>query len=861
MTAIGPSVHDDRGLTSGEAARRLERDGENVVPRAAPRSLLGRAARQLADPMIVLLCAALAVVLALGDRVDATIIGAVVVLNTIIGVVQEVRAEHAVAVLDELASPEVRVLRDGQIVVLPAARLVVGDEVRLEAGDVVPADLALTEAVALEIDEAAMTGESVPVRRRSGEEVLSGTVVTRGRAVAEVVRTGAASGLGRIAGLIAATGLRPTPLQRRLSRLSRQLVWLTAGLAVLVLVLAVLRGAALADSLILAVSLAVAAIPESLPAVVSVALALGALRMARRSAIVRWLPAVETLGSVSVLASDKTGTLTEGRMTVRRTWTVEGACDVDGSAYGRGGAVRGTSAQGSALERLLRDVVLCNDARLTPVDDLWSGIGDPLEVALLIAAARLDETLLDAPLEWRRVDETPFDSESRSMTTVHENGAGVRLTVVKGAPEVVLNRLGDAGGADLARAEANALARAGFRVLAVIEVPDRGAAELVGLVGMIDPPRDDAAAVISACRAAGIRPLLITGDHAETALAVARAVGIAGPGGEVVEGDAVARGEHVARVEHIDVYARTHPEQKVDIVDAWQAQGHVVAMTGDGVNDAPALRRADIGVAMGRHGTEVARQAADLVLADDDLRTVVTAVAEGRRIYANIRTFLRYGLSGGLAEVLVILLAPFVGIATPLLPGQILWINMLTHGIPGVAFGGEPLDPGLMQRPSPSPERSVLGDGLVRRILAGGVLIAIVSITAGLLASAYSWHTTTVVFLTLGLAQLALAIALRAPRTTRGLAERALELSVAAAVGLQVLAASWAPLQDLLGTRTVEPAAWGTVLVLAALPAAVVKVSAARHRVAQPASSPESGARPGAKWWTSASGPGKKTDS
>ncbi|GAA3517873.1 cation-translocating P-type ATPase [Nocardioides daeguensis] len=849
MTTSGAPVQEGSGLTSTEAARRLDRDGENVVPRAAPRSLVGRVARQLADPMIVLLCGAFVVVLALGDRVDAAIISAVVVLNAAIGVVQEMRAEHAIAVLDELASPQARVRRDGRLVELPAARLVVGDQVRLEAGDVVPADLVLTEAVALEVDEAAMTGESVPVRRDTGEEVLSGTVVTRGRAFAEVVRTGAESGLGRIAALIAATGLRPTPLQRRLSRLSRQLVVITAALAGLVLVLAVLRGAALADSLILAVSLAVAAIPESLPAVVSVALALGALRMSRRSAIVRWLPAVETLGSVSVLASDKTGTLTEGRMTVRRTWTVEGWCDVEGPAYGRGGTVRGDTAQGAAVARLMRDVVLCNDARITADGDSWSGIGDPLEVALLVAAARLDENLLGVAGEWRRVGETPFDSESRSMVTVHQRGTGERLEVVKGAPEVVLELVAASHEAEQAKAEAHAMASEGYRVLAVVDVPDGGPARLAGLVGVIDPPRDDAAAVVSACRAAGIRPLLITGDHAETALAVARQVGIAGPDSEVADGEVVARGDHVARVDHIDVYARTHPEQKVDIIDAWQARGQVVAMTGDGVNDAPALRRADIGVAMGGRGTEVARQAADLVLADDDLRTVVTAVAEGRRIYANIRTFLRYALSGGLAEVLVILLAPFVGIATPLLPGQILWINMLTHGVPGVAFGGEPLDPELMRRPSPSPERSVLGGGLVGRILVGGALIGAVSIAAGLLARAMSWHTTTVVFLTLGLAQLALALALRAPRSTRRLGERALEVSVAVAVALQVLAATWSPLQDLLGTRSLEPRAWAAVLLLAVLPGAVVAVAARRRRrgAAQPASSPGSGAKPGWK--------------
>lgn len=825
MTTTGSLPQEGLGLTSAEAAERLARDGENVVPRAAPRSLLWRVGRQFADPMIILLCAAFVVVLGLGDVVDAAIISAVVVLNAAIGVVQEVRAEHAIAVLDELASPQARVRRDGRLVELPAARLVVGDEVRLEAGDVVPADLLLTEAVGLEVDEAAMTGESVPVRRSTGEELLSGTVVTRGRAFACVVRTGAESGLGRIAALIAATGLRPTPLQQRLARLSRQLVWITAGLAGLVLTLALLRGAPVADSLILAVSLAVAAIPESLPAVVSVALALGALRMTRRSAIVRWLPAVETLGSVSVLASDKTGTLTEGRMTVRRTWTVEGYCDVDGSAYGRGGLVRGESAQGAAVARLMRDVVLCNDARLTADGRGWSGIGDPLEVALLVAAARLDEDLLTAFAQWRRVGETPFDSESRSMTTVHERATGERLEVVKGAPEVVLALVGASRDVERARAEAHEMAREGYRVLAVVDVPDGGSPELAGLVGVIDPPRDDAADVVSACRAAGIRPILITGDHAATAMSVARQVGIVGPASEVADGEAVARGEHIPRVEHIDVYARTHPEQKVDIIDAWQARGHVVAMTGDGVNDAPALRRADIGVAMGRRGTEVARQAADLVLADDDLRTVVAAVEEGRRIYANIRTFLRYGLSGGLAEVLVILVAPFVGIAAPLLPGQILWINMLTHGVPGVAFGSEPLDPDLMRRPSAPPERSVLGEGLVGRILVGGALIAAVSLVAGLLARQASWHTTTVVFLTLGLAQLVLALALRAPRATRGLAERALEISVGAAMGLQVLAATWSPLQDLLGTRSIAPAGWCAVVALAVVPGAVVGVT------------------------------------
>jgi Ca2+-transporting ATPase len=770
--------------------------------------------------MIVLLCAAFAVVLAVGDVSDAVIIALVVVLNTSIGVVQEVRAENAIAALDRMAAPRARVRRDGRILEVAAADLVEGDVVRLEAGDVVPADLVLAEAVDLEVDEAAMTGESVPVPRVAGSDVLSGTVVTRGRGFGTVARTGPDSGLGRIAALIASTRLRPTPLQRRLSRLSRELVVATSLLCALVMALAVLRGTSWTDSLILAVSLGVAAIPESLPAVVSVALAMGAYRMARRAAVVRWLPAVETLGSVSVLASDKTGTLTEGRMTVQRLWTPDGYSGVTGVGYDVHGELDGDGAAGATVGRLLRDVVLCNDAGLARGEAAdWRIIGDPMEGALLVAAAKHGITQPALRARWTRIDETPFDSQRQYMRTVDRSAAGV-LEVVKGAPEVVLRRVRPTEHADQARRAAGSLAEQGFRVLAVADrMPGQEPElDLVGLVAIADPPRTDAADVVAACREAGIRTVLVTGDHPATARAIADRIGIVRQEGEVVDGAAVARGEHADRVESIDVYARIRPEQKVDIVDAWRAQGHVVAMTGDGVNDAPALRRADIGVAMGDRGTEVARQAADLVLADDNLRTVVTAVGEGRRIYTNIRTFLRYGLAGGLAEVLVILVAPFVGILVPLLPAQILWINMLTHGVPGVAFGGEPLDPRVMQHPSPSPERSVLGGGLLRQVVVSGVLIAIVSLAAALLAEGQGWHVQTAVFLTLGLAQLGLALAVRAPRQGVALAQRGLEAAVLLAAGLQLLAVAWAPLRQLLGTETMPFTALAVVAVLAALP-------------------------------------------
>ncbi|MFC5730867.1 MULTISPECIES: cation-translocating P-type ATPase [Nocardioides] len=827
MTAVDTAPPTEMGLTSAEAQRRLERDGPNDVPRAKPRKLVWRVAAQLTDPMSGVLCLALVVVLALGDVADAIIIAAVVVVNTAIGVIQEVRAENAIAALGEMAAPRALVRRDGVVREAPARDLVVGDVVRLEAGDIVPADMELVEAVGVEVDEASMTGESEPVARAIDDELMSGTVLTRGRGFGVVVRTGAASGLGRIAQLIASTSVRATPLQQRLLRLSRQLVVLTAGLCLLVFLLTLARGGSFADSLILAVSLGVAAIPESLPAVVSVALALGAYRMARRSAIVRWLPAVETLGSVSVLASDKTGTLTEGRMAVRRLWTRQGACEVTGAAYDRGGALEGSGDARGRARQLLRDLVLCNDARLTEDGDSWSVIGDPMEGALLVAAAKYDEDLLTLPSQWCRVDEIPFDAERRSMTTVHEDGHGNRLTVVKGAPEVLIEMVEPGLAVLEAEAEASRLAEAGFRVLAVAdtETGSREALDLVGLVGLVDPPRADAAAVVASCQDAGIRLILITGDHPATALAVATELGIARTGGGVTDGAAVGRGEHLADVESIDVYARIRPEQKVDIVDAWQARGHVVAMTGDGVNDAPALRRADIGVAMGDRGTEVARQAADLVLADDNLRTVVTAVGEGRRIYANVRTFLQYGLSGGLAEVLVILLAPFLGMPIVLLPAQILWINMITHGVPGVAFGGEPLDSRLMGRPSPSPERSVLGSGLVSRIVATGSLIAAASLGIGILADGQEWHVPSAVFATLGLAQLGVALALRAPRPGKERGERSLEVAVVIAAALQVLALTWSPLQGLLGTQMLTVQGWGAVVLAAALPGVVVALA------------------------------------
>ncbi len=819
------ALRDRPGLTSSEAARLLSAHGRNELPAEPGPTIVSRVRHQLRDPMILLLCGAFVLVVAVGDRPDAAIIAAVVVLNTVIGVVQDVRAQHAVDALSRMAAPVAQVWRDGRLRALPAAELVPSDLVRLEAGDVVPADLSLVDAVAVEVDESAMTGESVPVARAVGEELLAGTVVTRGRGRGIVLRTGTGSALGQIAALVGGR-VRPTPLQRRLGALSRQLVIVTGALCAVVLVLAVAQGESWTRAAILAVSLGVAAVPESLPAVVTISLALGAHRMAARHAVVRRLPAVETLGSVTVIASDKTGTLTAGVLSVRALWTPEGECEVSGTAYGVAGAVTGAERARESAVRLLRDGALCNDGALAPGSSgEWRPVGDPFDVALLVAAAKVGVTT-ESLAGWHRLDETPFDSGVGYATTVHVAPDGRRCEVVKGAPEIVLALLEPNPVVDQARAQAERLAEQGHRVLAIVE--DRA---WVGLVAVADPPHPAAAGVVDRCRAAGIRTVLVTGDHPATARAVAEQVGIL-RGGAIVEGDTVARGEHIDDVDRIDVYARIRPEQKVDIVDAWQARGAVVAMTGDGVNDAPALRRADIGVAMGGRGTEVARQAADLVLVDDDLDTLVAAVAEGRRIHANIRTFLRYGLAGGLAEVVVLLCAPLVGLPIPLTPAMILWVNMVTHGLPGVAFGGEPLDPSLMRHPSPAPARSILDRALTGQIAFAGLMVAAVSLLAGVWAAGHDADVQTAVFLTLGLGQLSVAVALRAPRSRPAWRwrwhERGLELAVLFAAACQLAGALASPLQGLLGTETPGVAGLFVSVALAAVPGVVVAVSGRR---------------------------------
>src|SRR6516162_321601 len=847
VTGPSLSVTPDEGLSSAEAAARLARYGPNELPRARRTPLWRMIASQLRDPLVIVLLVAAVLTLATGDWTDAGVILLVIVVNTAAGLTQEVKAGQAIAALSELTAPEARVLRDGAQRTVPATEVVAGDVLVLAEGDIVPADADVTEAAALLVDESALTGESVPADKAAGRHAVSaGTTIVRGRGRAVVTATGATSAMGRVAALMSdRQGL--TPLQRRLAGVGRVLAVAAVVLCAVVLVIGLARGQGAELMVITAISLVVAAVPESLPAVVTLALALGARRMSARHALIRRLPAVETLGSVTVLGTDKTGTLTTGNMVVRRLWTPEaGAAQISGTGYGPEGELTRSGlpvppGQAPDFGRLLTAGALCNDAALRPPDggqEAWTAVGDPTEAALLAAAVKFGLDPGGLQDRFPRIAELPFDSDRKRMTTAHRLPDGSIRVICKGAPEVMLSPrfiTGDDGTLNLAAERAGQLARGGFRVLAVAEAdrPDQAGQpgpgmerglRLLGLTAILDPPRPAAAATIASCQAAGITPVLITGDHPATARAIARDLGIIGDGAEVVdcgeEGQDASYG--TARV-----FARATPEQKLAIIKARQAAGDVVAMTGDGVNDGPALRRADIGVAMGRRGTEVARQASDLVLADDELGTVVAAAEEGRRVYANIRRFLLYGLSGGSAEIAVMLAGPLVGLALPLLPAQILWVNLLTHGLPGVALGSEPADPAAMDRPPRPPAESVLGAGLWQRIVRVGVVIAAVTLGVAMWGHATGRPWQSMAFFALGTTQLAVALGSRARPGT--LANPSLLWAVAGALGLQFAGLYLPFLNDLLKTEPLTGLDLLVVFALSTLGYAAIRLDRVIH--------------------------------
>ncbi len=780
-------LHSDgrTGLTSSEAVDRLAKIGPNRLTEGRQRSLIKMFIGQFADFMILVLLAAAVVSGFIGEPMDTVAILVILALNAIIGTVQEFRAEQAVAALRRMSAAQADVMRDGDRQTLSAENLVPGDLVVLEAGNLIPADLRLIEVVDLQTDESALTGESQAVEKsteRLTEDELpvgdrcnlayKGTTVTRGRGLGMVVATGMDTELGQIADLLAGELGVKTPLQLRLARFGRYLAVAVLAICSIVFVSGILQGQPLLLMALTAVSLAVAAIPEALPAVITVSLALGARKLSRQQSLVRNLPAVETLGSVTFICSDKTGTLTQNRMHVEAVLSA-------GEQHPSLLAID----KGVPWDSLGRALALCNDVE----ERDGQAAGDPTELGLYLAANTAGYLKSDLQSTYPRIAEIPFDSTRKMMTTLHQSEDGV-VAYVKGAPEVVLAACDDtltASGTkkldkDAISAAAHELAEQGCRVLAVaqrhFEVIPKSLQEaeqklmLLGLVALIDPPRPEAEEAVEQCRKAGITPVMITGDHPGTAKAIAARLGIIEETTAVLTGMELARlsdAEFDQHVNDVRVYARVSPEQKIRIIKALQARGEFVAMTGDGVNDAPALKRAGIGIAMGEKGTDVAREAADMVLLDDNFATIVSAVREGRRIFDNIRKFIKYTMTSNSGEIWTLFLAPFFGLPVPLLPIHILWINLITDGLPGLALATERVEKDVMERPPRHPGESIFANGMWQHILWVGLLIGGLSIASQAWAiSRGAEYWQTVVFTVLTISQLFHSLAVRSEHTS-----------------------------------------------------------------------------------------------
>ncbi len=753
----------DRGLSGAEAANRAGRLGRNALPEPPRRSLLAVLVHQFKSPLIYLLLGAALVAVAIGEPSDGAVIVSVVLLNALIGALQEGRAEHAMVALRRATGLKATVIREGNPRVIDAGDVVPGDILVLSAGDAVAADARLLDGAAVSTAEAALTGESVPVAkdfspvdvdapladRRS--MVHAGTHVTGGRARAVVVATALATELGHIASLAGAAAPPPTPLERRVARFGRQVMVLAAALFAAILVVGLWRDVPPGQVFMIGISQVVGIIPEGLPVAMTIALAVGVQRMARRGAIVRRLSAVETLGATTVICSDKTGTLTRNEMTVtavllpgRRDVEVEGIGYAPTGSFREGGRALVLDEE-AELRALLVAAMLCNDAQIAgpfETGSRWRAIGDPTEAALITAGLKAGLVPDEVGRRWPRVAELPFDAAAKLMATQHR-GEGESLVVVKGAPEAVLDLCGSVavpdGARPLDRASRQAMiegaermADRALRVLAIARVSDvpvdgdlgfaglHGRCTLLGLVGQIDPPRAEAAVAVSRCQAAGIRPVMVTGDHKATAVAVARTLGMLRPGDVAMDGPELERitdPDLDARIATIGVFARVHPAQKLRIVTAFQRAGEVVAMTGDGVNDAPALVRADVGVAMGVTGTEVAKEAAKMVVTDDDFATIVAAVEEGRVVHRNIKKAVLFLLATSLAEVLVLLVAMLLGYPAPFAAVQILWNNLVTEGVITINLVLDPADGREMRRPPVNPGEPLVAASMVGRLL------------------------------------------------------------------------------------------------------------------------------------------------
>ncbi|UQZ73605.1 calcium-translocating P-type ATPase, SERCA-type [Niallia circulans] len=790
------------GLSDEEAEKRRKNFGYNELEEGEKQSLLLIFFSQFKDFMVLVLLAATLISGLLGEYIDAIAIIAIIILNSFLGFFQEIRAEKSLSALKELSQPHVQALRNGEWISLLSKELVPGDVIKFASGDRIGADVRIIESRSLEVEESALTGESVPVPKtvsaiKNNNLALGdmenmgfmGTMVSRGSGVGVVIGTGMKTAMGQIADLLQNADSVTTPLQRRLEQLGKILIVTALLLTVLVVVIGVLQGNDLYTMVLAGVSLAVAAIPEGLPAIVTIALSLGVQKMIRKNAIVRKLPAVETLGCASVICSDKTGTLTQNKMTVTKTWIGGKTYTVDGTGYEpQGQYYLGEQlvnpAKDKALQQLLTFGMLCNHAEILQKDDDYVLNGDPTEGAILVAGMKAGFTRAQLLNQFAIVNEFPFDSTRKMMSVVVKDPTGRQFVVTKGAPDVLIgqsksilfeNRSQALGNKEkqVVQDAINGLASQALRTIAIgykeispntLIMHEREAEKdliFIGLQGIIDPPRPEVKQAVKECKEAGIKTVMITGDHVITANAIAKQLGIANNRSKVMEGKELSDlslKELEDIVEDVAVFARVSPEHKLKIVQAFQNRGHVVAMTGDGVNDAPAIKKADIGIAMGITGTDVAKEASSLVLMDDNFASIKSAIVEGRNIYENIRKFIRYLLASNVGEILVMLFAMLLALPLPLVPIQILWVNLVTDGLPAMALGLDRPEDNVMKRGPRSPNEGVFSRGLGWKVISRGFLIGVSTILAFMFAYNNNpenlEYAQTVAFITLVLAQL-----------------------------------------------------------------------------------------------------------
>ena len=857
----------ESGLTKDEAERRLEADGANEFSKQKQKTLAAKFFEQFKSFMILVLLVAAVISGVVGflegeGFTDAIIILAIVVLNAIIGTAQEVKAEKSLEALEKMSAPFSNVIREGQVETIPSKEIVKGDIVILETGNLVPADLRLVDAVNLKIQEASLTGESVPEEKHAnvieGNEVplgdrenmaYSSTLVSYGRGVGVVVATGMDTEVGNIAGMIQSVKDVKTPLQVKIDQLGKFLGIAALVICAIIFIVGIIEGRPAMAMFMTAVSLAAAAIPEGLPAVSTIVLAVGVQRLAKKNAIVRNLPSVETLGSTSVICSDKTGTLTQNKMTVTKLFTDGKSADAPESLE-------------EDQKQLFIATILANDATASKDGDQWRTTGDPTETAFLDLGIKYGIYKKELEEEWERVAEIPFDSDRKMMATVNRHeGEGKMVVFVKGGLDEVLSRSVSIlvngqieplteDHKEVLRKANTEMAESALRVLSaaykdIDKLPDEITSEnlekdlvFIGMVGMIDPPREEVKDAVLKCRTAGIKPVMITGDHKITAVAIAEWLNVMQPGEIALTGtelEKMSDEELLNKVDSVSVYARVSPEHKVRIVKAFQGEGKVVAMTGDGVNDAPALKLADIGIAMGITGTDVAKEASDVVLADDNFATIVTAVEEGRRIYDNILKAIQFMLSTNIGEVLVIFIAITANWPAPLLPIQILWINLVTDSLPALALSVDPTEPDVMQRSPVDSKQGIMTKPFLIRIVLQGIMIAGLSLAAFLIGLKTSVEVgQTMTFAVLAFSQITHVLNVRSPRHTafKGMFSNKLLLGALAIVILMMIAVIEIPqLHDIFHLAPLNQMQWLWIVALSLAPLPLVELVKAALRL------------------------------